>query len=106
MKKLLLLLALSSLSLPVFAYKDGTYVGSGQGKGGKTKVQVVVTEGKISSVKILRHADTEAIMAGPAMELPPEMIKKNTWDVNDIGGATESSRGIKEAVKNALSKAE
>lgn len=88
------------------AYKDGTYVGVGNGKGGRTKVSVVVKDGKIYDVKILRHSDTDAIMAGPAAELPAAMVKNNTPDVADVGGATESSHGIKQAVKDALSKAQ
>ncbi len=45
-------------------------------------------------------------MAGPAAELPAAMVKNNTPDVADVGGATESSHGIKQAVKDALSKAQ
>lgn len=106
-KTSLLCLALSSLTFPVYgAYKDGTYTGVGNGKGGRTKVQVVVTGGKIAEVKILRHSDTDSIMAGPAMELPEKMVKQNTPEVADVGGATESSKGIKEAVRDALKKAQ
>ena len=106
MKKIVLCLLAVGLSFNTFAaYKDGTYTGAGTGKGGKLKVQVMVEKGRIADVKILRHSDTDAIMAGPATELPVEMVKQNTPDVADVGGATASSNGIKEAVKNALSKA-
>ncbi|WP_290448837.1 FMN-binding protein, partial [uncultured Parasutterella sp.] len=33
-------------------------------------------------------------------------VGNNTPDVADVGGATESSHGIKQAVKDALSKAQ
>lgn len=106
MKKIIFFLLAFGLSFNTYAaYKDGTYTGVGTGKGGKLKVQVVIEKGKIADVKILRHSDTDAIMAGPATELPLEMVKQNTPDVADVGGATASSNGIKEAVKNALSKA-
>jgi fumarate reductase flavoprotein subunit len=109
MKKFIFALAALSLafsSAAFAAYKDGTYTGKGEGRGGALKVQVVVEGGKITSVKVLRHSDTDAIMEGALAEIPAAIIEKNSPDVNAVGGATASSEGIKQAVADALKKAQ
>jgi fumarate reductase flavoprotein subunit len=57
-------------------------------------------------VKVLRHSDTDAIMEGALAEIPAAIIEKNSPDVNAVGGATASSEGIKQAVADALKKAQ
>jgi uncharacterized protein with FMN-binding domain len=87
-------------------YKDGSYTGEGQGRASKIQVQVDVKGGKIENVKVVKHGETEMIIAAPIEQMIPEIVKKNgTEGVQTIGGATLSSKGILEAVNNALAKA-
>ncbi|KGO27510.1 hypothetical protein Q757_07790 [Oenococcus alcoholitolerans] len=37
--------------------------------------------------------------------MPKEMVEQNSYQVDAVSGASASSRAIKEAVKNALEKA-
>ena len=87
-------------------YKDGTYEGSGKGNNGDIKVEVVVEDGNIISVELKEHTETEGIYEAAEKGVVAEMIKKQTFDVDAVSGATNTSNGIKDAVKDALSKAE
>lgn len=87
-------------------YKDGSYVGEGQGNESKIQVQVDVKAGKIADIKVLKHGDTEMIIAAPIEMMIPEIIEKNGLEgVEPVSGATMSSKGIQAAVKDALAKA-
>ncbi|MDO4617352.1 MAG: FMN-binding protein [Lachnospiraceae bacterium] len=84
---------------------DGTYTGSGAGYGGTTTVSVTVSGGKITSVDVISHQDTPSYfsMASPLID---QIIANNGINGLDaVSGATYSSRGILEAVANALSQA-
>ena len=85
-------------------YKDGTYTGTGTGFGGKMTVQVVVKNGKISSVKILNHKDGSSYIS-KAKSILSAIVSKQSTNVDTVSGATYSSKGIIEAVRNALNKA-
>ena len=85
-------------------YKDGTYTGTGTGFGGKMTVQVVVKNGKITSVKILNHKDGSSYIS-KAKSILAAIVKKQSTNVDTVSGATYSSKGIIEAVRNALNKA-
>ncbi|HHX10325.1 MAG TPA: FMN-binding protein [Firmicutes bacterium] len=81
---------------------DGTYEGSGTGLFGPIKVAVTAKAGKVTEIKVLEHRETAGI-ADPAFSRVPEsMIEKQTVDVDTITGATFTSEGIIDAVKDAL----
>jgi len=85
---------------------DGTYEGTGRGFGGDIKVEVEVKDGKVANIEIPDHGETENI-AGPAIEgTPKAIIEAQSVEIDDVSGATFSSKGIKKAVMDALSKAE
>lgn len=85
-------------------YKDGTYIGTGTGFDGEIKVQVTIKNGAIYDIKILSTNDgTEFI--NKASALISAIVKNQTTNVDAVSGATYSSNGIIEAVRNALSKA-
>lgn len=107
MKKIVLIAFSFFFALSAQAsYKDGTYEGSGRGNRDQIKVQVIVKGGKLSSVKVLSHHETEAIIQAPIDMMLPEIVKNNgTNGVDTVAGATNSSKGILAAVSDALSKA-
>ncbi len=86
-------------------YKDGTYEGVGQGHHGDIKANVTVSEGKISAVEIVEQSETEAIYETAEQPVINSIIKENSYNVDAVTGATKSSNGIMEAVKNALEEA-
>lgn len=85
-------------------FKDGTYIGVGEGYKGDIKVSVVIKNGKIYKINILSTEDDEQYFS-KARKLTSNIIIKQTADVDIISGATFSSNGIIEAVSNALQKA-
>ena len=85
-------------------FKDGTYIGVGEGYRGDIKVSVVIKNGKIYKINILSTEDDEQFFS-KARKLTSNIITKQTADVDTISGATFSSNGIIEAVSNALQKA-
>lgn len=85
-------------------FKDGTYIGVGEGYKGDIKVSVVIKNGKIYKINILSTEDDEQFFS-KARKLTSSIITKQTADVDTVSGATFSSNGIIEAVSNALQKA-
>lgn len=81
---------------------DGVYEGTGTGYGGEIKVRVTVESGAISSVDIAAAEDETLSYFTKARKVIDDVVENNTWQVDTITGATYSSRGILEAVENAL----
>ena len=107
MKKMIVVAAAALMAAGAqAAYKDGTYTGEGKGRESQIQVQVDVKGGKIAAVQVLKHGETEMIIAAPIETMIPEVGAKNGVEgVESVGGATLSSDGIKAAVVDALSKA-
>ncbi len=91
---------------PAAAYKDGEYEGEGKGNNGPIAVKVTVADGKISAVEVTEHAETENIYESAEGTVIDSIVANNgTAGVDAVTGATNSSRGIMEAVDNALADA-
>lgn len=88
------------------AYTDGAYEGTGQGYGGDIVVEVTVTDGVISGIEVLDHGETQGISDAAFADVPDAIIEANSADVDVASGASESSKGIIEAVQNALESAQ
>lgn len=86
------------------AYKDGTYYGSGTGFGGPLKVMVEITGGKIASIEIVENSDGSSYIS-KASALIGSIISSQSTNVDTVSGATYSSVGIIQAVRDALSQA-
>ena len=84
--------------------KDGSYEGSGIGFRGNLKVEVDVSEGKISSIRVVENVD-DAPYFEKARGLITNIVSGQTPNVDSVSGATYSSNGIKSAVRDALKKA-
>lgn len=85
-------------------YKDGVYIGTGTGFGGELKVQVTIKDGKITDIKLLSSND-DAPYISKAQALLKNIISGQTTDVDTVSGATYSSVGLINAVRDALSQA-
>ena len=86
------------------AYKDGTYYGSGTGFGGPLKVMVEISGGKIASIQIVENSDGSDYIS-KAASLIDSIITTQSTNVDTVSGATYSSVGIIQAVRDALSQA-
>lgn len=87
-------------------YKDGTYEGTGDGASGEIKVEVVITNDKIESIKIVEASDYPDIVNKAMKTLPGDIIANGFIEgVDTVSGATTTSKGILSSVKDALDKA-
>lgn len=80
----------------------GRYKGTSQGFGGELEVEVVVSEDSIKEVKVVSHTETEGIGTKAIDEIPKEIVKANSLDIDSISGATVTSKAIINASKDAL----
>lgn len=86
------------------SYKDGTYYGTGTGFGGTLKVQVDISGGKIAAIQILENNDGSEYIS-KASSIINAIISNQSTNVDTVSGATYSSVGIIQAVRDALSQA-
>lgn len=86
------------------AYRDGTYYGSATGFAGPIKVKVVISGGKIASVEIVSTSDGSSYIA-KASAITGKIVSGQSTNVDTVSGATYSSVGIINAVRNALAQA-
>lgn len=87
-----------------FPYKEGIYYGIGEGYLGEIKAAVVIQKDMLKAILILENEDDEAFFSR-ALKVTDAMIENQSTDVDTVTGATYSSRGILEAVENALKEA-
>lgn len=86
-------------------YKDGTYTTKAVGYGGEFSVDTAINADKISDVVVKEHNETPSIGGIAIEQLIEKMKSKNTYDVDTVSGATKTSQGLKDAVKQAMDKA-
>ena len=87
-------------------YKEGIYYGTAEGYSGDVSVAVVIQEKTIKAILITENSDDEAFF-NRAMDVVKKVIKtQKTDDVDTVSGATYSSKGLLNAIKNALKQAE
>ena len=94
----------SEVSTDSLNLNDGVYTGSGQGFNGPIRVRVTVSGGNITNVEILSHSD-DAPYFNRAKAVIGRLLGKPGKSVDTVSGATYSSRGIIDAVRNALANA-
>lgn len=87
-------------------YLDGSYTGSAQGFGGLVSVEVTVEGGEITDISVTSAPGEDGTYLSMAKGMISVMIEEQTSEVNTVSGATFSSKGIKNAVAQALEKAE
>ena len=89
-------------SSPTSKYADGVYTGSGSGFRGVVSTQVTVEGGRITDVTILSSRDDSDFFQRAESGVIPAILQAQSVNVSAVSGATYSSRGILEAVADAL----
>ncbi len=90
---------------PESGLTDGTYTGHGTGFGGDITVEVVIADGKIASCAIKSAEDETPEYLDAASALVDSVTEAQSADVDTVSGATLSSNGILEAVRDCLAQA-
>ena len=86
-------------------YKDGTYSGSATGFAGTLQVSVQISNDVITGITVISHNDTQGICDRAIEEMPGKIISSQSTSVDVVSGASYTSKGIINAVNDALSKA-
>ena len=86
-------------------YQDGTYEGSAQGFGGTITVRVTIQNGEIADIVIVSASNETPEYFNRAQAVINSILNGQTTNVDVVSGATYSSNGIIQAVRNALGKA-
>ena len=86
-------------------YKEGTYEGVAQGYGGEVIVKVTVDSQEIVSIEVTVADNEDAAYYNMAIDIIPTIIETQSVEVDVVSGATYTSNGIIDAVKDALEKA-
>ena len=79
-----------------------TYEGVGAGFGGEIKVAATVEGGKLTAVEVLSHGETAGICDNAFKTIPDAVIAAQSTTVDTVAGSTLSSKGLIEAIDNAL----
>ena len=79
--------------------EDGMYVGEYDAGYIYAKVKVQVKDEKIVSIDLLEHRNEKG---KPAEQIIDDILKRQQIDVDEVSGATNSSKVIKKAIENAI----
>ncbi|WKY44840.1 FMN-binding protein [Eubacteriaceae bacterium ES2] len=83
--------------------QDGTYTGVADGYGPDLTVSVTVSDNQITAVTVVSHNENNEKYYGRAIDaVPAEIVANQTPYVDAISGATYTSKGIMNAVVDAL----
>ena len=91
--------------------KDGTYTGdSTSTEWGDVQVQITISSGKISSIKVLAYPDShqKSIMINEQV-LPvykSEALSAQSANIDQVSGATETYKGFTGSLQSAITQAE
>ena len=86
---------------------DGTYIGEYEGgmyKWRENKIQVTVSSGKVTDIKVLEHKEKQKPEF--TKKLYDRVIEAQSFQVDTISGATLTSKAYLKGAENALIKAQ
>ena len=86
-------------------FTPGTYTGTAHGNNGTVSVTVTVSDNAIESIELGDHHETYYMVKKPADVIPTAIIENQSLAVDLVAGATMTSRGIVNAVADALGQA-
>jgi len=94
---------LAAPPIPKVQYKDGTYTGWGTSRHGDIQASVVIEGGRIMSATIAQCLTRYS--CSWIAPLPPEVVARQSAEVDYVSGATESTNAFYYGVLEALGKA-
>jgi uncharacterized protein with FMN-binding domain len=84
-------------------WKDGTYTGWGTCRHGDIQAEVIIDQGRITSARIAGCFTRYS--CNVIGRLPPEVIQRQSAEVDYVSGATQSADAFYYAVTDALNHA-
>lgn len=87
------------------ALQDGVWAGTGNGRNGDIQVSVTVKSGKIIAGKVVSEDETDFAKSAAQEIIDQAVVNGHIKSYDAVSGATITSNGTAEAIKNALAKA-
>lgn len=86
---------------------ENEYLGVGEGgMGGNVVCKVKIVDGKIEAIEVVEHAETAGISDPAIANMPGAIIAAQSVEVDNVSGASMTSTAIKNAVADAMAKAQ
>ena len=85
-----------------FALNDGYYEGTGNGFAGPVKLFIEIKDKSIIGIYIVKHQMMRDFFNRAKEGVTASILEKQSLSVDTVSGATYSSKGIIEAVSNAM----
>lgn len=89
----------------VHQVNDGTYTGIGTGYNGYITVSVGFRDGKLTNVSVFDQTETKSVSQAALEKIPEYVVNNQSLNVDVSTGATVTSRGVLEAIGNAITAA-
>ncbi|MGE4284104.1 MAG: FMN-binding protein [Clostridia bacterium] len=87
-------------------YQKGRYEGLGEGHHGPIKVMVETDEYKVIAIEVIEEYEMPELSSIVYDKIPKRVLKMNNAEVEVVAGATYTSKGLIEAIEDAIEKAE
>lgn len=102
------ILIIAIIALGMFAgcapAAEVTYTGEGNGYAGPVVVEVTMQGSKIVKIEVVSSEDTPGLSTQAFEVMIDRIVTKQGVDVDTVSGATASSRGLLQAVEDAIAK--
>lgn len=102
---IVLILGLASCAPKDKTYVPGEYIGVGEGHHGPIKVRIKTDEYNILDIQVIEEYEMPELAVIVYEEIPNKVIKSNSADVEVVAGASYTSVGLIDAIKDGLEKA-
>ena len=86
-------------------FKAGTYTGTGKGNNGDIVMEVTFSDAAITAIDAVSHGETAGLSDPAFANIPSAILAGQTLAVDTVSGATNSSRGILEAITSCVEQA-
>lgn len=86
--------------------KDGTYTAKARGMAGFVSARLEIKDGRINHVDLDLTTETPQYGQKAQKKLEQEIMTQQSADIDAVTGATFTSNGVKDAVRQALKQAE
>ncbi|CAH2214955.1 FMN-binding protein [Tepidibacter aestuarii] len=87
-------------------YKNGTYIGEGEGNSSNIKIELTIDNNKIADIKMLSQNETAGYADKAFDGIKSQILENGKSEVDNVTGASKSSEGIKGAIQDALQKSQ
>lgn len=85
---------------------DNVFTGqSNDGFGGRIILEITVVDGKMTDIEVTKNSETAGIGAEAIKDLTTQALEQQNAELDIVSGASVSSKGFMEALKQAMDKA-